>query len=81
MEMNCIGNVCPFVEKKKKALCLVQHISTKKPPTLLFQPRPTPLLLIIITMSTPHYSNPSSYSGLESTPKNIFNRKVEFKLQ
>ena len=52
--------MCPFVEKKrKKALCLVQHISTKKPPTLFFQPRPTlpfiptPLLLIISTMYKP----------------------------
>ena len=40
-------------------MCLVQNISTKKPPTLFFQPRPTPLLfrplllLIIITMSNP----------------------------
>ena len=34
--------MCPFVEKKnKKALCLV-YISTKKLPTLFFQPRPTP---------------------------------------
>ena len=42
--------MCPFVEKKKKkALCLVLHISTKKRPTLFFQPLPTPLLLIIIT--------------------------------
>ena len=40
-------------------MCLVQNISTKKPPTLFFLPRPTPLLfrplllLIIITMSNP----------------------------
>ena len=33
----------PFVGKKK-ALCLIYHISTKKLPTLFFQPRPTPLL-------------------------------------
>ena len=41
-----------------------------KPSTLSFQPRPTPLLLIIITMSNPpprYYSKPSYYLGLEST--------------
>ena len=39
--------MCPFVEKKKKktALCLVLHISTKKPPILFFQPRPTPPII------------------------------------
>ena len=42
--------MCPFVEKKKKkALCLVEHISTKKSPTLFFQPRPPP--------PAPYYSN------------------------
>ena len=36
----------PFVEKKKKkALCLVYHISNKKPPTLFFQPRPSPPII------------------------------------
>ena len=29
-------------EKKKKGLCLVQNVITKKPRTLFFQPRPTP---------------------------------------
>ena len=41
----CIENMCPFVEKKKKGLCLVQHISTKEPSTLLFKPRPTPPII------------------------------------
>ena len=38
--------MCPFVEKKKKkALCLVEHIKTKKPPTLFFQlPSTTPII-------------------------------------
>ena len=69
--------MCPFVEKKKKkALCLVLHISTKKRPTLFFQPLPTPLLLIIITMS-----NPSYCSGLESNDRlwcniNIWGKKL-----
>ena len=39
--------MCPFVEKKKKkkALCLVLHISTKETPILFFQPRPnTPII-------------------------------------
>ena len=35
----------PFVEKKKKPLCLVSHISTKKPPTLFFQPRTIPPII------------------------------------
>ena len=49
--------MCPFVEKKrKKALCLVLHLSTKKPPTLFFQPRPTPLFFNPI--QPPYYSNP-----------------------
>ena len=49
----------PFVAKKKKPFRLVSHISTKKPPTLFFQPRTIPLLfqppllLINITMSYP----------------------------
>ena len=44
--------MCRFVEKKKKALCLVEHISTKKRHTLFVQP--------------PYYSNPSYYSELKS---------------
>ena len=44
--------MCLFV-KKKKEKSVAFSISTKKLPTLCFQPRPTPLLLIIITMSTP----------------------------
>ena len=77
--------MCPFVEKKKKkkASCLVQHMSTKKPPTQFFQPRPTspiiPTPSPIInnyynvqpprppSPSTPYYSNASYYSGLESS--------------
>ena len=74
--LNCIGNICPFVEKKKKekALCLVSHICTKKPPTLFSQPCPTPPIIstpsIIhsyYNVQPPYYSNPSYYSGLEST--------------
>ena len=30
--------MCQFVKKKKKVLCLVEHMSTKKWPTLFFQP-------------------------------------------
>ena len=34
--------MCPFVEKKKKAFCLVEHISTKKPPTFSTPSNPPP---------------------------------------
>ena len=30
---------------KLQALCLVEHINIKKPPTLFFQPRPTPPII------------------------------------
>ena len=68
-----MGNMCHFVEKKKKkkqALCLVQHITTKKPPTIFFQPRPTSNLPIInnyYNAQPPYCFNPSYYSGIEST--------------
>ena len=34
--------MCQFVKKKKKVLCLVEHMSTKKWPTLFFQPCTVP---------------------------------------
>ena len=58
--------MCLFVEKKK-VLCLVQNISTKKPHKLFFQPRPTPPIINnYYNVPSPYYSNPSYYSGLES---------------
>ena len=54
-----------FVKKKEKSVVFSLRLSTKKPPTLFFQPRPTlpiiptpPLLLIIIAMSNPLLSQP-----------------------
>ena len=66
--LTCIGNMCPFAEKKKKkkALYLVQHISSKRLPTLFFQPRPNLLLF-----------QPVYYSGIESKYKQTHLEKLQ----
>ena len=66
--------MCLFVEKKEKSVVFSLNISTKKPPALFFQPRPTPspplpIINNCYIVQPPYYPKPSYYSELESRPK------------
>ena len=68
--------MCQFVKKKRKVLCLVEHMSTKKWPTLFFQPCTIPPTInnfynVQLPPPPPYYSNPCPcyYSRLESKNK------------
>ena len=69
--LNCIENMCPFVEKKENEKSVVFSLTYKykKPPTLFFQPLPTPpyysnppIISNYYNVQPPYYSNPSYYS-------------------
>ena len=67
------------MKKKKKTLCLVYHISTKKPPALFLQPLPNLPIILTYPPSPPIINNHYNVQPpIISTPPIIRDSRVFF---